>query len=214
MYKALFIFFIVWLRMIPAWAQTDWKLSTDKDGIKIYTSIVPESKIKAVKVECQFEGTLSQFVTLLLDVKSCPQWVYHTKSCSLVKQVAPNELYYYSEINLPWPLQNRDFVAHLTITQDPVTKIVTVDGPAIPGLVPEKTGIVRIGHSKGKWIITPVAGGIINVVYTLHVDPGGALPAWLINLFATEGPQQIFKKLKIQLQKPVYKNARLSFIVN
>jgi hypothetical protein len=213
MYKALFLFLVILLKFNPASAQGDWTLSTDKEGVKIYTSIVEGSKIKAVKVECDFAATASQLVTVLLDVNACKDWVYHTKSCSLVKKVSPAELYYYSEVSLPWPLQNRDFVAHLIVTQNAVNKVITVDGPAVPGLVPEKKGIVRIGHSKGKWVITP-ANGQIHVEYTLHVDPGGALPAWLINMFATEGPLQIFKNLKLQLQKPAYKNAALPFIVN
>ncbi|MGZ3767902.1 MAG: START domain-containing protein, partial [Mucilaginibacter sp.] len=54
----------------------------------------------------------------------------------------------------------------------------------------------------------------IKVEYTIHVDPGGYLPAWLVNMFATEGPLQIFRNLKTELQKPVYKNAALAFVEN
>lgn len=193
-------------------AQTDWKLNTDKEGIKIYTSLVANSKIKAVKVNCNVHATLSQFITVLLDIKSAHEWVYHTKSATLIKQVSPSELYYYSEVNIPWPVQNRDFVAHLTVTQHPVTKVVTVDGPAVAGMVPVKDNIVRIEHSTGKWVITPLANGYLNIVYTLHVDPGGSLPAWLINMFATEGPYKIFEKLKEQLQKPAYRDMKLAYL--
>ena len=189
-------------------------LSNDKDGIKIYTSTVPDSKIKAIKVLCDFKASPSQFVALMLDVKACPEWVYHTKSCSLVKQVSNSELYYYSEINLPWPAKNRDFVAHLTVTQNPDTKVVSIDGPSVSGFVPVKESVVRIDHSKGKWTITPLNNEQIRVEYTLHVDPGGSLPAWLVNMFATEGPQQIFKNLKMELQKQQYKSASLPFIEN
>ncbi|PUZ20988.1 lipid-binding protein [Chitinophaga costaii] len=198
--------------MNTAMAQTDWKLNTDKGGIKIYTSLLSDSKVKAVKVSCNVQSTLSQFITLLLDVKSAPEWVYHTKSAVLVKQVSPSELYYYSEVNLPWPIQNRDFVAHLTVTQHPVTKVVTVDGPAVGGMVPVKTGIVRIENSMGKWVITPLVNGYLSVIYTLHVDPGGSLPAWLVNMFATEGPYKIFENLQQQLLKPAYKGVKLAYI--
>lgn len=195
-----------------SFGQVSWKLNTDKDGIKIYTSLVPDSKIKAVKVECEVAATAKQLVALLLDVNSSTEWIFHTKSCSLIKQVSPSELYYYSEISLPWPTENRDFVAHLKVIQDPQTKIVTIDGPAVPGFVPEKKGIVRIEHSSGKWIITPVGTDHVKIEYTLHVDPSGSIPAWLVNMFATNGPLQIFENLKVQIQKPVYKNAAVPFI--
>ena len=214
MYKVLFIIFLFLIKLLPASGQTNWLLSEDKNGIKIYTAIVPDSKIKAVKVICEFKATPSALIACLLDVNNSKEWVYHTKLSRLVKQVSPSELYYYSEVTLPWPVQNRDFVAHLKVTQNPATKVVTMDGPAVPGVVPVKKGIIRIEDSKGKWTITPIANNEIRVEYMLHVDPGGTLPAWVVNTFATEGPMQIFKNLKLELEKPVYKNAVLGFVVN
>src|ERR1700761_1319427 len=190
MQKLLLLFFIS-LFILPASAQTNWKLTTESDGIKVYTSIFPGSKIKAVKVECEFKASASQFVAVLMDIKSSPEWLYHTKLCTVVKQVSASELYYYSEVTLPWPAENRDFVSHLSVSQNPETKLITIDGPAVPGFVPPKDGIVRVDHSGSEWLITPLANGQVSVKYTLHVDPGGALPAWLVNMFAAEGPIQI-----------------------
>lgn len=192
--------------------QGSWKLNTEKDGIKVYTSQVPDSKIKAIKVECEIDANPSQLVALLMDVNTSPEWVYHTKTCTLVKQVSPSELYYYSEISLPWPAANRDFVAHLKVTQNPETKVVLIDGPAVSGMVPLKKGLVRIEHSTGKWIITPQGNNRVKVEYTLHVEPGGDLPAWMVNMFATNGPLQAFENLRTEL--PNYKNSPVAYIDN
>jgi hypothetical protein len=210
--KVFFISLLFVLAAGSASAQNDWILSTDKEGIKIYTSIPPDSKIKAVRVECDLNATVSQLVAVVMDVNTAPDWVYHVKSAKLVKQVSPAELYYYSEVSLPWPVENRDFVAHLTASQNPDTKVVTIDGPAVPGFVPIKKGIVRIDHSFGKWIITPIGTDQVHVEYSIHVDPGGSLPAWLVNIFATDAPLQIFRNLKTQLQKPAYKNIVLAYV--
>ncbi|WP_426672154.1 START domain-containing protein [Mucilaginibacter sp. McL0603] len=212
--KVLFISLLLVLGLNSASAQNDWKLSTEKDGIKVYTSMVSDSKVKAIKVECDLSATPSQLVALIMDVTTAPDWVYHVKSAKLVKQVSPAELYYYSEVSLPWPAQNRDFVAHLIVSQDPDTKVVTIDGPAVPGFVPVKKGIVRIDRSFGKWVITPTGSDQLHVEYSIHVDPGGSLPAWLVNIFATDAPLQIFKSLKTQMQKPIYKNTALAFVAN
>ena len=193
MYKILLLS-LLFLKLNPLLAQDAWNFSTEKDGIRVYTRLDPGSKIKSLKVECDYDATLTQLVAVLLDVKSCKDWVYGTKSCSLLKQVSPLDLYYYSEVNIPWPVQNRDFVAHIVITQDAATKIVTMDAPAVPGFIPLKKGIVRIEHSSGKWIISPLTRNKIRIEYILKVDPGGALPAWLVNLLASEGPLQSFKK--------------------
>jgi hypothetical protein len=211
MYRIIIILFFL-LKITGVSAQTNWELKNEKSGIKVYTSAVTDSKFKAIKVDCELKASLSQIVNVLLDIKNGPEWLYHTKSCTLIKQVSPDELYYYSEINIPWPVQNRDFVAHLKVRQNPDTKVVTVDGPAVPGFVPLKNGIVRVRSSKGLWVITPLTNGRIRVVYTLQLDPGGNLPAWLVNLFAAEGPLKSFEGLLLQLKKPAYQNAELGFI--
>jgi hypothetical protein len=202
------------LARLAVFGQGSWKLNADKDGIKIYTAQIPDSKIKAIKVECEVEASPSQLVALLMDVNTSTDWLYHTKTCRLLKQVSPADIYYYSEVNLPWPAENRDFVAHLMVKQNPDTKVITIDGPAVPGMVPEKKGVVRIEHSTGKWTITPCGQALVKVEYTLHTEPGGNIPAWMVNMFATQGPLQVFENLKRQVQKPAYKNATLSYIEN
>ena len=211
MYKIIIALFFL-LKITGVNAQTNWELKNEKSGIKVYTSAVTDSKFKAIKVDCELKASLAQIVKVLLDVKNGPEWLYHTKSCALIKQVSPDELYYYSEINIPWPVQNRDFVAHLKVHQNPDTKVVTIDGPAVPGFVPLKSGIVRVRSSKSLWVITPITKDRIKVVYTLQLDPGGNLPAWLVNLFAAEGPMKSFQGLLLQLKKPGYQNAELEFI--
>src|SRR5690606_21955176 len=134
-------------------AQTDWKLKIDKEGVSVYTKTVSESGLKAIRVRCSIPATLSQIVALVLDVNAGTEWVYSTKSSVLLKRVSPSELYYYSEVALPWPLSNRDFIAHLIVTQDPRSKVVTIHGPTIPEYVPVKEDIVRVYHSSGKWTL-------------------------------------------------------------
>jgi hypothetical protein len=194
--------------------QDDWKLRTDKDSIAIFTRTFPDSKFKAIKVEVELDATLSQLVAVLLDVNTGAEWVYSTKSAVLLKQVSPSELYYYSEVSIPWPAANRDFIAQLKAVQDPHSRVVTIYGPTYPDYLPAKKDIVRVRRSEGKWVISPLNKQRVKVSYTLRVDPGGDLPAWLVNMFVTKGPYESFKKLKLQLQKPAYANVHLPFITD
>jgi hypothetical protein len=189
-------------------------LKENNDGVRIFTRDAENSKVKAIKVECQLNATLSQVVAALMDVKNSEEWLYHTASNYIVKQVSPSELYYYSLVEMPWPVSDRDFIAHLIVSQNAVTKVVTIDAPCVADMVPVKPKVVRIADSRGKWVLSPIGNDRVKVVYTLHADPGGSIPAWLTNLFVTQGPKQSFKKLKVHLQKPVYKNVKLDYIVN
>src|SRR5258708_36983536 len=132
------------LCFLGGYGQENWDLKAEKEGISIFTRTFPDSRFKAVKVECELEATLSQLVAVILDVNTGAQWVYSTKSSILLKQVSPSELYYYSEVNIPWPASNRDFIAHLIVVQDPHSKVVTVYGPTVPDYVPVKNDVVRI----------------------------------------------------------------------
>lgn len=196
-------------------AQDSWTLKTNKEGIAVYMKPLENSKLRVIKVICTLPATPSQLVAVILDVNTGAEWVYSTRKSILLKKVSSSELYYYSEVNVPWPVSNRDFISHLIATQDPVTKVVTIDGPTIPDYIPSKDGIVRVGQrSSGKWVITAKQPKQIQVEYTLQVDPAGSLPAWLVNLFAAKGPFETFKNLKEQLKKPVYANVKLPFIVD
>lgn len=197
---------------LSARAQDDWKLRTQKEGISIFTRTFPDSKFKAIKVECELDATLSQVTAVILDVNTGAEWVYSTKSSVLLKQVSPSELYYYSEVSIPWPASNRDFIAQLKAVQDPASHVVTVYGPVFPDYLPVKKDIVRVRHSEGKWVLMPLGQRRVKIIYTLRADPGGDLPAWLVNMFVTKGPLESFKKLKEHIKKPVYVNAKLPFI--
>ncbi len=201
----------VFFYVAGAQAQTNWQFRGEKEGIKTYNAEVPNTKIKALKLETTFQAPLNQLVAVLLDIKSSPEWAYKTKSATVLKQVSPTEVYYYTELNMPWPVTNRDFVGHLTATQNPNTKVVTIDGPVVPDYVPKKKDLVRIEKSVGKWVLTPINDHETKVEYSLQVDPGGGAPAWLVNTFASEGPTQSLKNLRAQLKKSNHKNTPLPF---
>ncbi|MEP6746555.1 MAG: START domain-containing protein [Bacteroidota bacterium] len=195
-----------------AGAQPDWELKLDKDGIKVYTKKTDKSPFKAVKTVCAVNSSLTSLTAVLLDIKNSADWVYATKTISLLKQLSVSELVYYSEIQVPWPVVNRDFIVQLIVSQDPKTKTVSVVGNNKPDYLPANTNIIRIQHSYSKWLITPLPNGQVKIEYILEVDPGGTVPAWLINMFATKGPFETFKKLREEVKKPAYQHASFAFI--
>jgi hypothetical protein len=211
-YMPVWLIFILIFSFNPASGQYKWNLTEDHDGIRIYTRPMANSKIKAIKAECILPATSSQLVAAILDIKNCGEWVYHSKKNVLIKQVSPLDLIYYAEVDVPWPAENRDYVVHIKVDQHPQTKVVTVNSPCIPGYVEEQHGIVRIRESVARWTITPVGKDQIRAEYILEVDPQGTIPAWLINLFATKGPYETFRKLRLHLQQNSYKNAHFAMI--
>lgn len=192
----------------------EWKLRTNKNGIRVYSREVSGSKIHALKVESTFDVPASRLIAVILDIEGATEWLYSTKSCTTLKTVSPSEVYYYSEVRFPWPVSNRDFIAHLKVSQDAGTKTIHVHAENVSEMVPEKKGIVRITQSVGEWTIQPEGKDKVYVQYELRVDPAGSLPAWLVNMLSSKGPYESFLNLKTQLLKPKYANAKFSFIAD
>ncbi|MCE7060877.1 START domain-containing protein [Dyadobacter sp. CY343] len=181
-------------------AQPDWVVATEKDGVKVYSKTVPDSRIKALKAEYVMEATVEEILDLLVDIPATTKWMCHAKACVLLKKISEQELYYYTEVSLPWPLDNRDFVTHLKITQDPVTKIVTVNSPAVAGEVAPKKGLVRVNHSQSVWKIVPAGERKVKLEYTLRTDPGGLIPAHVVNHFARQAPVETFLNMQGEIR--------------
>ena len=112
--------------------QYSWKLSKEKDGIRVYQSAVKYSNYKSIKVECTFEGTYDKLIAVLNNVSGQKDWVYHNKESYIVKQVSPHEFYYYTEASLPWPMSNRDAIVHLTMNRDSLNRFLHVRSIGVP----------------------------------------------------------------------------------
>lgn len=209
--RAIIITLILTFAGQSVFAQFDWKLKKDEDGIKIFTRPNANSNFKSVKVECNVKCRMAQLVAFLLDVDKQPDWVYNTKLSKIVKMVSPSDLIFYSEVDVPWPCTNRDYIAHIAFNQ--VTpQYLTIDSRAEPNLLPQKEGKIRVKTSIAHWDVTSLNHDLQHIIYTVQFDPSGAVPAWLTNLFLTKGPLNTFQKLRECVSRPEYVHAHVDFI--
>ena len=209
-----FIFLAILPGCLKSLAQGGWELKKEKDGIRVYSRSNGHSKFNEVKVETVLKSRLSDLAALVLDIGNHPRWSYNSKKAYVLKQVSPAELFFYAEVNSPWPASNRDLVIHLQVTQDPHSKIMTIKGVSVPGMVAPKKDIVRVPFSKETWTVVPLDKTTIKIEYLLEIDPGESAPAWIINLFVTKAPLESFRNLTAEIQIPKYKQASLPFIRN
>ena len=189
-----------------------WKLKKEADGLKVYLRNSENSDIKEVRIETIFDASLSAIITVLKDIPAYPEWIY---KCSRAERLEPGtntSSVYYCEIDFPWPLSDRDFIAKSSLRQDPGNKHVYIDVKAAPEHLPEKDGIVRIELLNIYYEFIPLPDNRVQMNYRLHSDPGGALPAWLVNLAVDSGPVNTIKGMREMLNQDKYKNAQLAFL--
>jgi hypothetical protein len=194
-------------------AQT-WELKKSENGVSVFSRTPPGSSFKELKSVMNINASLSSIVALINDWDSYPQWVYKCGKSSTIKRISETEAFHYQTVVAPWPVDNRDIVVLVKITQDPATKIVKIISVSKPDLIPPVKDHVRIIEFNASWTLIPQKDGSVDVIYQLLVNPGGSVPAWLVNLAAVDGPFETSVKLREWVKKEKYQKAKLSYIVN
>jgi hypothetical protein len=92
-------------------------------------------------------------------------------------------------------------VLHLKINQDSVTKILMVTIKNMPDYLPPVEDVVRVPSSSTTLTFIPLSESRLKVSCYVSVDPGGQIPAWVINMFSTQGPYETFKNLIDKMEK-------------
>ena len=122
----------------PIKSQEDWTLKKDKKGIKVFARKNNGFKFNELKVETLFDGKISQLAAVILDVNNQKDWVYKTIKSELLKEATGADLFYYTEIEVPWPFDNRDMVVRMTIDQNPQNKVTTITAKNVDDYLPAK----------------------------------------------------------------------------
>ena len=167
---------------------SDWKLAKDKNGIQVYTRSTESSKFKEYKSVTELEASPAELLEILLDVEAYAEWMANVKEASLLKKQGDDMFFIYSEVNVPWPFDNRDQVTLSTVTRGPQQGEIRIGIKILPGYIPEKDGVVRIPSGAGLWTFIPLQNGKTRVYHRFGGDPGGNIPAWIVNIFLVDGP--------------------------
>jgi len=169
--------------------KSDWELQRDRDGIQIYTRAVEGSPYDAVRsVTVLDDVRLSALVALVEDTDACPEWADRCAESYVFKRLAPNESLIYTHNDLPFPVKDRDVLAHVIWTQDPATGEVVMQSRATQGEMEEVKGRLRLTDAMASWHFRPLATGAVEVINEAHINPGSALPGWLTNMLLVDTP--------------------------
>ncbi|OQY00218.1 MAG: hypothetical protein B6I20_09075 [Bacteroidetes bacterium 4572_117] len=209
--RILFFISVIFVSNIQA-QKTNWVLSKNKNGIKIYTRTTEKSPIKEVMGQMELNTSLSALVSLVKNAENHHNWIYVNKTAYFIKEVNDFEWYYYNESEAIWPIANRDIVSQVKLTQDTTTCAIKINSVGIPDYIGKKEGVVRVLRLASCWDFIPVRRGVVFVKFKLSIDLGGKLPPWAINLAIDKGPLNTLQAMSKEIKREKFKNAKLSFI--
>jgi len=174
----------------------DCTLKKNKDGIAVYTCNEADSHFKSIRAELTLQNTSpATLINALADVDNFTQWQYKMSEAAVLQHINDKEMIYRTVVDAPWPVENRELIVQMTIDHDPAKGQVFIFVRTVPFDHPVTKGLVRVPFSEAKWNVT-VRDNDLVIVYTLKVNPGGSLPAWIINMGVAEGPFHSFANLR------------------
>jgi len=201
--KCLFAVLFSVILSMQSFAQK-WDLKVDKENVKVYTRSVTGSSVQEFKGEVTIKCNMSGILALIDSISEYTKWMYKITTSYRFKRINQTSGYTYTVISSPWPVSDRDLVSYYKVTQDTTTKVITVSLKGVKDYIPEKPGLVRIPTMTGFWQLTPIAKGVTKVVYQVHCESGGSVPAAIVNAYITDTPYNVLFNMRLLVEAPNY----------
>lgn len=163
--------------------KAGWYPVSERGGLRLYNRAVPGAAVPAALARVRIEVTPARLFTVITDYDRFAEFVPYVVHSRVVYR--ENGLRRVSQhLRFPGPVADRHYVIE---SRDSVMPSPRERWRVEWRLVPETTrpasdeeGITPAAFT-GYWELAPVSGGTAtDAIYSLHFDPGGALPAWLV----------------------------------
>jgi hypothetical protein len=176
-----------------------WELQKEKDGISVFTRKVDNSPFKASKAVAVIEASPDRIVSELKKGNQLAAWLPKTDQSTILHWSNPDEYFAYFTHPAPWPVSDRDEIIHYRFEEKEDGSFhIYLRGVA--DYLPPKSDYVRIPYSKGQWQLLPFEGNKTQITLINHFDPGGTVPAYLLNSSVIDSPIETINNLKKRLQ--------------
>jgi hypothetical protein len=182
------------LSFTPNSQENEWELKKEADGIRVYTRDVKGSNIKEFKASSKLTSSQETILNILFDIPNYPKWIEDVEDARILSK-NEKEMNFYYQLNLPWPLKDRDIAMSMKISPQEDASVL-LDLLGRDDLIEEGDDFIRMNNVVGKWLIRPIDDKNCEVTYQFLADPEGSLPAWVINLFIVDGPHQTLLNLE------------------
>lgn len=191
-----FLTYFSWMGLVQ---QKDCELRKSAEGIEVYTCKMADSKINSIQSTFSVSSSFGALSEALFDLKNFHKWQYKIVKTEMLKSISKNEFVYRAELQTPWPVSNRDLILHVKMVPTSNSNEYHFSAIGKPDFIPPREGFVRVPVSEAHWYIKVIGKTNIQIKHSILIDPGGSIPAWLMNLSLAEGPYETFKNLRTYL---------------
>lgn len=175
-------------------ADDGWKLQRDKDGMQFSSRKVGFSKVDEVRAVAVLDYPLERLLSVLSDVEHYPSNMPPTL---LVRRLGGSNAdgTYYVELKPPM-CSRRYYCTRYQVRRDGAGA-ARVEWSTNNDTCPVREGgPLRMDDNSGSWTLTAIDAAHTRVTYQAHVDPGGSLPASLVNWGTPPAINDLFAALR------------------
>lgn len=193
--------------------QKQWQLISNRDGIEVYRAHDDTARIKTFRGVTTIE--LHDFyapIAVFDDEEGLPRWLYLIRDLNELQRRSPTDRDYHVLTNLPWPVTDRDAGLHFTLGQNPQTRAIQILFRTKNDLVPIQDDYVRIPEMTGHLNVLPLAGKNVQITFEVLVDPGGYIPAFLVNFILKDLPFVSLQRLRRIINTDRFQGYRVDYI--
>ncbi len=192
-------------------AQKNWVLEKDDSGIKIFTKKEEQSKFNSFKATTTIEASIHDFIAVFSDISLFPKWGYKIDKAKLLERKGDTLQIYYSTAKVPFPYKDRDGIYKNTFSWDSKSQTLLIGIEILEDYIPLDNKYERVKGS-GFWKIKKVNPNRIDIVFSMQIDPGGNIPAWMANMSVEDSPYTSLKNIKQILESGSFTKRTYSFI--
>lgn len=177
-----------------AQADDGWKVQRDKDGWQFSTRKVEFSKVDEVRAVSVLDYPLERLLAVLSDVEHYPSNMPPTL---LVRRLGGSNAdgTYYVELKPPM-CSRRYYCTRYQVHRDSAGSARVVWSTNNDNCAARPDGPLRMDDNSGTWSLSAIDGTHTRVTYQAHVDPGGSLPASLVNWGTPPAIADLFAALR------------------
>jgi len=184
----------------------EWERVGTDDGITVERRRVDGSNLLEFRGRGVVDAPIAALLATFLDVEHATEWMDQCNGSSIVEDAGERHKIVYNRTHAPWPVADRDAVLDNVLSFDERERRVRLEFSSVTH--PRKgavDGVVRMPFLRGHWYLWPEAGGRkTRVEYQVHADPGGLLPAFLVNYASKDLPKKTIAGLRAQLKRRSY----------
>lgn len=172
---------------------------TTHDQTKIFYAVPDSLSSRIFKIETVVKCSSESAFKLIRSAEKGSKWINRVSNFEEIEKISDSVWVTHSEIDLPWPLNNKDLVTKNSLTGS-IKSEFFIHSISSPEFIPHKKNFKRIIHFSGLWGVKPIENESILLTYKVHSSDNELLPQWLVTPFIVNGLWDTILALKKMLE--------------